>query len=114
MRTARARRTVEFLAQTPGTRDVLNHVTPGVWAPVATTRGSITYKFKPSERRDSRASTVVSTVTAWITVRYRPGITGVMRVRTAGQLWNIVDVQPDEKQRWMRVLCEKVQAAANG
>lgn len=108
MRLGRARRRVQILYQIEGVRDALNHVSPGAWVSVVDTRGSLTYQYKPVERRDARASTVVRTATAWVTVRYRPGVTSAMRVRVDERNWNIIDVQPDEKQRWMRLLCEDI------
>ena len=111
MRAGGLRRTVVIQAQSAGALDALNHPTPGGWTTVATTRGLISYDYKPSERRDARASTVVTTASAWITVRYRAGVTNGMRVIGDGQTWNIVDAQADSKHRVMRLFCEKVQGA---
>ena len=108
MRAGRLRYLVEFQAQAAGGRDALNHPTPATWTTVVRTRGAISYDYKPSERRDARAGTVVTTASAWITVRYRPAVTNNMRALADGQLWNIVDVQPDERKRYMRIFCEKI------
>jgi len=108
MRLGRARRRVQILYQVEGARDALNHVMPGIWVSVLDTRGVVTYQYKPSERRDVRASTVITTATAWVTVRYRRGVTSAMLLRVDDALWNIIDVQPKEQHRWMRLLCEKV------
>lgn len=109
MRAGGLRRTVLIQAQSAGTLDALNHPTPGGWATVAATRGLISYDYKPGERRDSRASTVVTTASAWITVRYRSGVTNGMRVIADGETWNIIDAQSDSKHRLLRLFCEKQQ-----
>ncbi len=108
MRAGRLRSLVEIQAQSAGGRDVLNHPTPGTWSTVLRARGAVSYDYKPSERRDARASTVVTTASAWITLRFRPTVTRDMQALVDGQRWNIVDVQPDERKRIMRLFCEKV------
>ena len=108
MRAGRLRYLVEIQAQSAGSRDALNHPTPGTWQTVLRARGAVSYDYKPSERRDARASTVVTTASAWITLRYRPAVTSTMQALVDGQRWNIVDVQPDERKRTMRLFCEKV------
>ena len=108
MRAGRLRYLVEIQAQGAAGRDALNHPTPGTWSTVLRARGAVSYDYKPSERRDARASTVVTTASAWILMRYRPAVTSTMQALVDGQRWNIVDVQPDERKRTMRLFCEKV------
>ena len=54
------------------------------------------------------STSVVTTASAWITLRYRSSVTNNMQALVDGQRWNIIDVQPDERKRTMRLFCEKV------
>ncbi len=75
------------------------------WSPVATVWASI----KPRSGQEVFAADRLSgRLTHEIRIRYRTGVTPVMRFRQGSRIFQILAViDMDERRRWLRCLCEE-------
>ncbi len=100
--TAQLREQVQLQQRATG-EDTLGQ-SVGEWATVATVWASVRHT---SGLEAIRAGAPVSTVRASVRIRWREGVTAAMRLRVAGQAFDIKAVLPDLARReFLDLVCE--------